>query len=105
MCHQTVGLVAGELERHGIATTSITMLPDITRKVRTPRALAVPFALGYPLGMPGDPALQKRIMRSALELLRYAGPLPVIEELQPEGPAGAILAHKDSVVGVSLPSS
>ena len=31
-----------EIERAGIATASITLLPEITRKVRPPRALAVP---------------------------------------------------------------
>ena len=78
MCHQTVGLVAGELERRGIATTSITMLPEITRKVRTPRALAVPFPLGYPLGRSGDSELQTRLSVSALELLGSPGPGPVL---------------------------
>lgn len=43
-------------------TASITMLPEITEKLRPPRALAVPFALGYPLGAPDDPALQRDIL-------------------------------------------
>jgi len=88
MCHQTVGLVAGELERRGIATTSVTMLPEITRKVRTPRALAVPFPLGYPLGRPFDPALQTRIVRAALALLAAPGPGPVLVEADAELIAG-----------------
>jgi len=78
MCHQTVGLVAGELERRGIATTSVTVLPEITRKVRTPRALSVPYPLGYPLGRPNDVELQTRIVRAALALLRSVGPAPVL---------------------------
>jgi len=78
MCHQTVGLIAGELERRGIATTSVTVLKDVTRKVRTPRALAVPYALGYPLGKPGDAALQTRILRAAFALLDAPGPPPVL---------------------------
>jgi hypothetical protein len=82
MCHQTVGLVAGELERRGIATTSITMLPEITRRVRTPRALAVPFPLGYPLGAPHDPDLQRSVLRAALALLESPGPAPVLERLE-----------------------
>jgi hypothetical protein len=78
MCHQTVGLVAGELERRGIATTSVTMLPEITREVRTPRAPAVPFPLGYPLGAPGDAELQSRVIAAALALLASPGPAPVL---------------------------
>lgn len=80
MCHQTVGLIAGELERRGIATTSVTMLRDVTAKVRTPRALAVPFALGYPLGKPGDVELQTRILRAAFALLEAPGPGPVLAD-------------------------
>lgn len=82
MCHQTVGLVAGELERRGIATTSLTMLPDITRKVGTPRALAVPFPLGYPLGRPHDAALQLRVFRQALALFSERSTAPVLHEFE-----------------------
>ncbi len=78
MCHQTVGLIAEALERRGIATTSITMLPEITRKVGVPRALSVPYPLGYPLGRPDDPALQSEIVRAALLLLAHPGPPPVL---------------------------
>jgi D-proline reductase (dithiol) PrdB len=79
MCHQTVGLVAAELERHGIATTSVSVLREITEKVRTPRALFVDFPLGYPLGRPGDSGLQTRVVRAALSLLHHAGPGPILE--------------------------
>lgn len=77
MCHQTVGLVAGELERSGIATTSVSMLHDLSAKVRTPRVLDVPYELGYPLGRPRDVELQKAVMRAALALLEEPGPPPV----------------------------
>lgn len=80
MCHQTVGLIAGELERRGIATTSVTVLDEITAKVRTPRALAVPYALGYPLGEPGNPDLQTRILRAAFALLEDPGPPPILRD-------------------------
>ena len=68
MCHQTVGLVAVELERGGIATATISLLPEITRKLRPPRVLEVPYALGYPLGRPNDPSLQHRVLRALLRL-------------------------------------
>ena len=82
MCPQTVGLVAGELEKRGIATTSVTMLREITEKVKPPRALLVPYPLGYPLGMPDDAPLQARILRAALALLTHPGPAPVLEEFK-----------------------
>jgi hypothetical protein len=82
MCHQTVGLIAGALESRGIATTTVTMLREVTEKVRTPRALAVPYALGYPLGKPGDAALQTRILSAAFALLESPGPPPVLRDFE-----------------------
>ena len=78
MCHQTVGLVAAEIEKRGIATTSVTALREITEKVRPPRALAVPFPLGYPLGRPSDPSLQTAVLKAVFALLESAGPAPLL---------------------------
>ncbi len=55
-----------ELERQGIVTASITMLPEITRRVQPPRALAVPFDLGYPLGAPNNGEQQRQVLRALL---------------------------------------
>lgn len=74
-------LIAGELERRGIATTSVTALPEVTQRVGIPRALVVPFALGFPLGRPRDPALQTRILAAAFALLEDSGPPPVYAAL------------------------
>lgn len=70
MCHQVVGLVQAELERAGVVTASITLLPEITRKVRPPRALAVPYRLGFPLGEARRPEVQRAILVELLELTR-----------------------------------
>ena len=66
---QTVGLAQAEIERRGIPTASITMLPDITRRIRPPRALAVPYPLGFPLGEANNPDLQTEILLALMELL------------------------------------
>lgn len=73
-------LIAAELEGRGIATTSVTALPEVTKKVGISRALAVPFALGYPLGLPHDAALQTKLLISAFALLRETGPPPVVRD-------------------------
>jgi hypothetical protein len=78
MCHQTVGLIAGELERRGVATTSLTVLREITQKVKTPRALFVDHPLGYTLGKPHDRTLQTALVRAAFALLAREGPGPVL---------------------------
>ncbi len=73
-----MGLIAAELERHGIATTCIVLLREVARAVRPPRALWVPFRHGYPLGEPNNPALQKRVMNAALSLLEIPDPKPPV---------------------------
>lgn len=78
MCNQAVSLIAAEIERRGIATTCVILLREIAEKVRPPRALCVPFPLGYPLGAPNDAALQRRVIVSALTLLEREGPPPVL---------------------------
>jgi hypothetical protein len=78
MCHQAVSLIAAEIERRGIATTSIMLLRDLAEKMRPPRALAVPFPLGFPLGAPDDPEVQRSVMLAALRLLDHHGPGPLL---------------------------
>ena len=80
MCHQTVGLVGGELERRGIVTASISLLPEITAKIRPPRALVVPYPLGFPFGAADDPILQRRILQALLKLAERRD-VPLVVEL------------------------
>lgn len=59
---------------------SVSLMPEITRRIRPPRALAVPYPLGFPLGRPGDPDGQLAVLRAALALLERMD-VPVLEEL------------------------
>ena len=76
---QTVGLAQAEIEKRGIPTASITLLPDITRKISPPRALAVPYPLGFPLGEANNPVLQTEILLALMALLDRDD-VPVLEE-------------------------
>lgn len=69
MCHQSVGLIQSIIENQGIPTVSVTLLSEVTERVRPPRALFVDRPLGYPLGEPHQSVLQNRIIRAALNLL------------------------------------
>jgi hypothetical protein len=82
VCHQTVGLAQAAIEERGIVTAGLTMLPEITRKLRPPRALAVPYDLGFPLGIPNDPEGQLSVLRALLALLDRQD-VPVLEEYDP----------------------
>ena len=83
MCNQSVGLIQRAIEAAGMTTVSISLLREITEKIRPPRALFVPFPLGYPLGEPRNPDLQSRVMRAAFALLTRMD-VPVLEAFEPQ---------------------
>ena len=78
MCNQTVGLVAAELERQGIATVCLQLLREVAEKVHPPRALWVPFPHGYPLDKPGNPERQHAVIEAALKLLEAPDAQPPV---------------------------
>lgn len=80
MCNQSVGLIQSVIEKQGIPTTSISLLREVTEKVRPPRSLFVDLPLGYPLGRPHDAEMQREILMAALQLLESDQPLPILEE-------------------------
>jgi hypothetical protein len=82
MCVQTVGLVQAAIERAGIATVSISLLREVTQVIKPPRALFVPFRMGYPLGAPNDPGLQHMVIAAALALIER-NDVPVLESFSP----------------------
>ncbi len=79
MCHHTAGIMQSIIEKSGIPTVSISLLTEVTKRVEPPRVLAVDRPLGYPLGEPNNPALQRKILLAALELLRRPVSEPLIE--------------------------
>ncbi len=80
MCHQSVGLIQGIIEKAGIPTVSVTLCREITERVAPPRALFVDLPFGYPLGAPNDAALQTRIILSAFALLAENVPPVIVRE-------------------------
>lgn len=80
MCHQTVSLVQVELERRGVVTVSLTVMPDITRRLGPPRALALDAPLGAVLGPPHAREDHLRVLRRMLALTTRTD-LPVLEDL------------------------
>ncbi len=73
-------MIQREIEQAGVATVSLSLLREFSEKVRPPRALWVPFPFGRPLGAPGEPAIQRRTLAAALQLLERSDG-PVLEEL------------------------
>ena len=77
--------VAYYLEDAGIATTGISLVRENTEALRPPRFLWVTFPLGRPLGVPGDPAFQQRVVLAALALLDVPSG-PVLEDYPEDVP-------------------
>ncbi len=63
-----MGLVQRAIEEAGIATISVTMAPDVTRRVRVPRAVSVAFPLGHPFGFPAEVLRQRALLARMLRL-------------------------------------
>ncbi len=89
-----MGALAHYIESRGVATTQISLVREHTVAMTPPRALWVPFELGRPLGVPGDPAFQTRVLKAALALLEAdSGPVLVdhAEELPQRADADGVI--------------
>jgi hypothetical protein len=67
-----VSLVARHLEAHGIPTVVFGCARDIVEHCGVPRFVFSDFPLGNPCGKPFDPAMQRSIVASGLDLLERA---------------------------------
>ena len=81
-----MGGLAHYIEDEGILTTQIALIRRHAAEIKPPRALAVTFELGRPLGVPNDPEFQRQVLKDCLELLsRESG--PVLEDFPYKAPA------------------
>ena len=78
-------MIQRAVEETGISTVSITLLEDITKKVKPPRALLVPYSFGHPLGEPNNPSIQHEIIAETLALLDDMGKLPILRKSKQKG--------------------
>jgi hypothetical protein len=72
VCHQTVSLVARELEAHGIPTVVMGCAKDIVEHCGVPRFLFSDFPLGNSAGRPFDAESQAFTLELALRVLETA---------------------------------
>ena len=81
MCHQSVGLIAREVEAAGIPTLCMTSAYDITQAVNPPRAVFLNYPLGHQTGKPDDSANQRAIVLAALNAFEAISKPGTIVEL------------------------
>lgn len=83
VCHQTISLVARELEANGISTVVMGCAKDIVEHAAVPRFLFSDFPLGNSAGKPHDKASQAQTLELALRLLESAvGPQTTLQSQQ-----------------------
>jgi len=61
-----VGLVQRAIEAEGIPTVGISILKEVTQKVRPPRSVFLRYPFGHPLGDAFNVAQQRTILLDAL---------------------------------------
>jgi hypothetical protein len=99
-----VGALAHYLEGEGVPTTQISLIKEHTAIIKPPRALWVSFELGRPLGLPGDPAFQRRVLLAALDLFNAeAG--PVLADFPEDVPEKTDTLQEDMFAQVACPVS
>jgi len=69
VCHQSVGLIAKQIEQQGIPTVCLSSALSITQSVMAPRAVYIDYPLGHTAGKPHNPDDQEFIMRRALSAI------------------------------------
>ncbi len=72
VCHQTMALLARQLEVAGIATVILGAAKDIVEMVGVPRLLFSDLPLGHAAGLPHDMASQDLTLELGLRLLESA---------------------------------
>ena len=72
MCHQTVGLIQGRIEKAGIPCVSVTLRPEITIHTRVSRSVYLRFPMGRPIGEPHQVDAQRMVVKALLSVLASA---------------------------------
>lgn len=72
-------VLARMFEQGGLSTVLVTMMPTWAEQYGVPRAVAVEFPFGHPLGLPNRPEMQTAIISDALKVLAEApGPNTIV---------------------------
>jgi hypothetical protein len=61
-----VGLVQRQIEAAGFTTITLSNIPDLTASVGAPRTAAIEHPFGLNVGLPGDAAGQRAVLRATL---------------------------------------
>ena len=74
------------------------MIPEFTASVGAPRVAGIEFPFGRPLGLPGDRAGQRAVLRATLEVVTRARSPGTVTQLPFRWPQSLRDAHADPAV-------
>jgi hypothetical protein len=89
-----VPVLARWIEGAGIPTVVVTMMPAVAQERLAPRVVGVEFPFGHSFGMPGDKAMQRRVLELALRVLAGAGTFGTRVDIDIEWPVPLRDAYK-----------
>jgi hypothetical protein len=89
-----VPVLARRLEAAGLPTVVVTMMPDVAEALLAPRVVGVEFPFGHPFGLPGDRAMQRRVLETALTVLSGAAGFGTRVDVDIEWPVPRAAAYK-----------
>lgn len=87
-------VLARHIERAGIPTVLVTMMPDIAERLLTPRIVGVEFPFGHPFGPVGDRSTQRRVLATAVTVLAGAARPGTRVDVDIEWPEPTATAYK-----------
>ena len=87
-------VLARLVEAAGIPTVTVTMMPDLAAALLAPRIVGVEFPFGHPFGMPGDRAMQRAVLETALTVLSGAAAPGTRVDVDIEWPVHRAAAYK-----------
>ena len=87
-------VLARLIEAAGIPTVTVTMMPATAAAVLAPRIVGVEFPFGHPFGMPGDRAMQRTVLETALTVLSGAAAFGTHVDVDIEWPVPRSAAYK-----------
>lgn len=88
-----MGLVQRQVEAAGIATVSLSMIPELTSGAGVPRVAAISHPFARPMGQPGDAEGQRAVLRAMLQMLVDAAPPETVTYLPFEWPETLAVAR------------
>lgn len=95
-----MGLAAREIEKAGISTVVLSVMPEVTAAAGAPRVVAVSRPPGCPLGDPGDADGQREVLRATLEALARIDAAGGRLDLDAEGPPRSQRYHPEEPVPI-----